>query len=158
MYGFVGSNPIGHWDYLGNEPSSNTITWNDLSNLYNRAQELINDAQKCMKSVSDALDLKNTGNSDKLNHCLASCNIANDCSLEISYGLGVIKEARDVSVGGFEQLLESVIPESWHDWVSSYLQGGSYEESVNDFEANLKGYTCMNSPDGCECCCKKTYD
>ena len=43
------------------------------------------------------VDLKGgcKGVGDKLNHCMSSCEISDDCGNDIAYALGFLKEVRD---------------------------------------------------------------
>jgi hypothetical protein len=66
-------------------------------------------------------------------HCIASCKIAKGCGKRIASGLGTLKEARDLSVGGIEWTVSWVIPKSWEEWLHDHIQGGNTDDSAYDF-------------------------
>ncbi|MBO7483110.1 MAG: RHS repeat-associated core domain-containing protein [Kiritimatiellae bacterium] len=155
----------------------------DVSEKINAAKEKIRQAVACMDSIRRAFERKADGMYDKLNHCIASCEIAkrraferkadgmydklnhciasceiaNDCSLEIAEALGVIKEIRDLYAGNVEWGLSWILPKEWEEELHELIQGGDFEASSADFMANLAGFGCRNSSEGCECCCNMQH-
>ena len=129
----------------------------DVSEKINAAKEKIRQAVACMDSIRRAFERKADGMYDKLNHCIASCEIANDCSLEIAEALGVIKEIRDLYAGNVEWGLSWILPKEWEEELHELIQGGDFEASSADFMANFAGFGCINSPEGCECCCNMQH-
>lgn len=151
LYLFVANNSINRGDALG------LLTWNDVVSMFQKTKEAIAAAQKCMDSVKEAFNRRDSGYGDKLNHCISSCEISEDCGQVIATALGYVKEDRDLIFGGIEWVIDWVIPESWEEWLHDNIQGGTFDESVADFVANFTGFGCKSDPAGCTCCCKKKY-
>lgn len=128
---------------------------NDAIAKLESAEMAIEAAMKCMETVEAAFQRRDKGCNDKLNHCMSSCEISIDCNQLIADALGQLKEVRDLFAGALEWTVSWVIPKSWEDWLHENLQGGSFEDSVEDFTANFLGFSCMNFPKGCKCCCKE---
>jgi len=151
LYLFVGNNSINRSDALG------LLSWNDVVGMFQKTKDAIEAAEKCMDSVRAGFKRRDQGYGDKLNHCLSSCEISQDCGQGIATALGYLKEDRDLITGGLEWLIDLGVPKSWEDWIHEHIQGGNFDESVADFVANFAGCECKNDPAGCECCCKKLY-
>ena len=153
--------------YGGNEPLNGIdirgmalwdVVIGDVLKKIEAAISAIEVAESCMNTIRTAFARRDSNNySDKLNHCMSSCEIANDCSQTIADALGSIKEARDLFVGAVEWTLSWFIPKSWEEIVHEKIQGGSFQDSVDDFVANFSGFDCRNAEEGCECCCRKKY-
>jgi uncharacterized protein RhaS with RHS repeats len=75
-------------------------------------------AARCALPYVVAAHWKFHNSQDKMKHCWVSCMIARDCGLSVSGIAGVIKELRDLGLGG-----------GWGD-------------SLEDSKANLNGYAC----------------
>ena len=144
----------GFSDVLGLAP------WNDLLEsklaLLMKMKSAIDAAGNCMKSVGNALNRRNSGWNDKLNHCMSSCEIADDCGQQIATALGFIKEVRDLFSRHVEWGVSWLMPEL-EEYMREHLQGGGFQDSVEDFMANAEGFDCRNSGVGCECCCRMKY-
>jgi len=152
LYGICANNGVNKADPFG------LLSWDDLVGTYNKARAALKTAEQCMKTVRDAFKRRDQRYGDKLNHCLSSCEISIDCGQNIADALGTLKEARDLFAGWLEWGLAWVIPKSWEEWVSDHIQGGSFQDSVDDFVANFTGFGCKDNPAGCECCCRKKYE
>ena len=130
----------------------------EIINAISAAIDAYNAAMDCIGAINDAFDQLGAISNDALAHCVASCNISNNCGATIADTLGTIKEARDLFIGGVEWTLSWVIPESWENWISDTLQGGSFQNSVDDFYANFTGLSCSaDGGDNCQCCCEKQF-
>ena len=144
LYDKLGLTPWG--EYIGSEIA-----------ILDAAKAAVDSEQKCVNSVSKAFERRNAGYGDKLNHCLSSCEIANGCGKQIADALGFIKEVRDLFFGDVERVLSWILTKEQQDDVHDIIQGGSFQDSVDDFAANLEGLECAKQSGGCECCCKKLY-
>ena len=49
------------------------------------------------------------------------------------------------------------LPKSQEEELHELIQGGDFEASSADFMANFAGFGCINSPEGCECCCNMQH-
>lgn len=140
-------------DYLGLSP------YDDLSekirSAFNSAKEARAAAERCINSLKKPSERRQVGYNDKLNHCISSCEISRNCGETIADALGCIKEARDLWAGKIQQLVWPLVPLDWEEFVYDNLQGGTFQDSVDDFIANFTGFDCKNDQSGCECCCKR---
>ena len=149
------SNQSNFFDFLGLASLNDRI--NGFVSKLEAAKSAIQAAEQCMSTVREAFRRRDNGTYDKLNHCISSCEISTDCGNKISYALGFIKEVRDLWAGNLEEIISWVIPKSWEEWLHEHLQGGGFQDSVDDFMANFQGFDCQSAPEGCECCCKEKF-
>ena len=147
LYGFVWNASIYKFDNKGNLPL-----------LIN--QSLIAQLGNCLgtimawtpggKNDSDA--------NDGYRHCQASCDIANSCGAASSMALGYIKEMYDIGRGWIEDILnmipDSILSVDQKAKIAHELQGGTYDDSVQDFLSNYSGLECALSGGDCAKCCE----
>ena len=152
LYGFVWNASIYKFDNKGNLPLLiNLSLIAQLGKLFSgNCWDTIMAWKPGGKNDSDA--------NDGYRHCQASCDIANSCGAASSMALGYIKEMYDIGRGWIEDILnmipDSILSVDQKAKIAHELQGGTYDDSVQDFLSNYSGLECALSGGDCAKCCE----
>ncbi len=148
LYGFVNNDPVNKWDLLG------------LQAEFIRSLHLENwrtpKKGGCLATIREANSMLGQLTNDKRAHCVYSCEISKSCGKMIACFLGDLKEARDLFCGCVENDL-SKYSQSLAGWIQNKYQGGTIDESAEDFEANRYGLQIAKDGKDCIAECEKRY-
>jgi len=136
-YRFVDNNALRHVDPHGlqfYEPPIGGHPWDDpyyppSTPIADCLEKIIDQYKKFAANLGS--DTDEPVLDDKLQHCISSCELAEECGEAVSWLLGFAKEVRDELLG----------------------EGASTEDFLNNFI----GHDCAGSDEGCEECCKCNY-
>lgn len=131
----------------------------ELQKKLNQVISAYHSTKDCLKRIGSWMPGSTRGGdtSDSYRHCLASCELSNACGDKISNLLGIIKEARDLWAGSIEWIADAILPLHIASEISFILEGGDWQATLDDMNANSNGRKCASSSRGCECCCKGIY-
>ena len=152
LYGYVGNASIYKFDNKGNLPLLiNPSLVAQLGKLFSgNCWDTIMAWKPGGKNDSDA--------NDKNKHCMASCDIANDCGAAASALLGLVKEFGD----NFGLAIESIVnmipnelmSEDRKNSVRNHFMSSSIRDSIGDLIADANGIACAISGKSCDECCE----
>jgi len=159
LYGMLSNQPLGNVDNLGLSMHFNIpALLNKLLIALNNAKTAIREAKDCLRMLNHWRKGGNEQNTnDKYRHCLASCDINRSCGIAIARATGFMKEAYDLFRGYVQISADYWLPINIAVELDVLLQGGDFQDSVEDFTANEIGIKCAKSPDRCSKCCCDVY-
>ncbi|MEX1049767.1 MAG: RHS repeat-associated core domain-containing protein [Akkermansiaceae bacterium] len=135
LYCFVDNNGINRIDILGQKS-----------------------ALDCLGKIKDILDgnYQSTDvgkNQDKQNHCVASCELSNECGEIVAALLGGIKEQPDIMMDVVGSIIGTVSP-AIQNLIREITKHNSVKDSIDDMIADAEGLSCADSrTQTCDCCC-----
>jgi RHS repeat-associated protein len=143
FYGFVRNDVLNTIDVLGNQifpPSGSGYPYYPPPPPPEDLKHLANGIRDILQAKKDALERRDQGMNDKMNHCITVCELKGVAGGPMAEALAILKEGVDILKGRF--------PDDWG------FQGHGFDEAAKDLIADGKGAACAESDKSCECCCE----
>jgi RHS repeat-associated protein len=158
LYGFVVNNPVGFFDPYGRELYRYCPTClQPMSPFEQHKCPGPHPPDPCLQAMANAKNALGSLSNDKRAHCRYSCEIAKACGKRVCKCLGWVKESKDLIWGINEWVCSWVLPKAAEEWLHDTFQGGTLEESAEDFVANDWGLDVAAAGGDCVKECERRY-